>query len=313
MAAQGRRRQALRQRLQREGRPTRWAAWCSTPGCCPTRPAASAWTGEKFYSTGTLFSDYLTVTATTDHDSVATVVVPADRTGVKLVDDWDGFGQRRTGTGTTIFKTSPSPPTRSSPTRRTTPTRCPSVQYAVAAALHPRGGRRHPGRRRRRRRDAAALARPQLQPRPDRPAHRRPAAATAARRAGQHRVRREGRGARRRRRDRRGHHVRRRSTGRQPRRRPGRPRPSSRSPRSRCTSTPSPRRPRRGCWSSAAPARPAGRRNLDRHWRNIRTITLHNPVAYKAVRDRAEPAARHPVPGQRLLLTTRDFGALTPR
>ncbi|MCW2557600.1 MAG: acyl-CoA dehydrogenase, partial [Mycobacterium sp.] len=23
-------------------------------------------------------------------------------------------------------------------------------------------------------------------------------------------------------------------------------------------------------------------RNLDRHWRNIRTITLHNPVAYKA-------------------------------
>jgi alkylation response protein AidB-like acyl-CoA dehydrogenase len=23
-------------------------------------------------------------------------------------------------------------------------------------------------------------------------------------------------------------------------------------------------------------------RNLDRHWRNIRTITLHNPAAYKA-------------------------------
>ena len=60
--------------------------------------------GEKFYSTGTLFSDYLTVTATTDHDSVATVVVPADRTGVKLIDDWDGFGQRRTGTGTTTFR-----------------------------------------------------------------------------------------------------------------------------------------------------------------------------------------------------------------
>ena len=60
--------------------------------------------GEKFYSTGTLFSDYLTVTATTDHDSVATVVVPADRTGVKLIDDWDGFGQRRTGTGTTVFE-----------------------------------------------------------------------------------------------------------------------------------------------------------------------------------------------------------------
>ncbi|SEH70124.1 Acyl-CoA dehydrogenase [Mycolicibacterium rutilum] len=59
--------------------------------------------GEKYYSTGTLFSDYLTVTATTDHDSVATVIVPADREGVQLIDDWDGFGQRRTGTGTTVF------------------------------------------------------------------------------------------------------------------------------------------------------------------------------------------------------------------
>jgi alkylation response protein AidB-like acyl-CoA dehydrogenase len=60
-------------------------------------------TGEKFYSTGTLFADYLTATATTDHDSVAVVLVPADRAGVRVIDDWDGFGQRRTGTGTTIF------------------------------------------------------------------------------------------------------------------------------------------------------------------------------------------------------------------
>jgi len=59
--------------------------------------------GEKFYSTGTLFADYLTATATTDHDSVAIVVVPTDRPGVQIVDDWDGFGQRRTGTGTTTF------------------------------------------------------------------------------------------------------------------------------------------------------------------------------------------------------------------
>ncbi len=66
-------------------------------------PGGYRLTGEKFYSTGTLFADYLTVTATTDHDSVATVIVPTDRDGVRLVDDWDGFGQRRTGTGTTVF------------------------------------------------------------------------------------------------------------------------------------------------------------------------------------------------------------------
>src|SRR6478752_1357880 len=59
--------------------------------------------GEKYYITGTLFSDYLTVATTTDHDSVASVIVPTERTGVRLIDDWDGFGQRRTGTGTTVF------------------------------------------------------------------------------------------------------------------------------------------------------------------------------------------------------------------
>jgi len=70
----------------------------------PDPAVAFRLTGEKYYSTGTLFSDYVTATATTDHDSVAIVIVPADRTGVRLIDDWDGFGQRRTGTGTTIFK-----------------------------------------------------------------------------------------------------------------------------------------------------------------------------------------------------------------
>ncbi|NED68239.1 acyl-CoA dehydrogenase, partial [Streptomyces sp. SID10244] len=24
-------------------------------------------------------------------------------------------------------------------------------------------------------------------------------------------------------------------------------------------------------------------KNLDRHWRNIRTVTLHNPTSYKAI------------------------------
>lgn len=59
--------------------------------------------GEKFYSTGTLFSHYLAVGVTTDHNSMGVVVIPTDRAGVRLIDDWDGFGQRRTGTGTTIF------------------------------------------------------------------------------------------------------------------------------------------------------------------------------------------------------------------
>ena len=88
--------------------------------------------------------------------------------------------------------TSRWPPTRSSRTPRTTPSPYPRVQYAslqlyihavVAGIL---------ARRRRRRRGAAAFARPQLQPRPHRAAHRRPAAAAPARRTGQHRLRSRG-------------------------------------------------------------------------------------------------------------------------
>lgn len=64
-------------------------------------------TGAKFYSTGTAFSDYVSVTATVrggEFDGkVARIVLPVDRDGVTVVDDWDGIGQNRTGTGTTTL------------------------------------------------------------------------------------------------------------------------------------------------------------------------------------------------------------------
>lgn len=59
--------------------------------------------GTKYYSTGTLYADWISVAARVDGDRVATVMVPADRAGVDVVDDWDGMGQGRTGTGTTRF------------------------------------------------------------------------------------------------------------------------------------------------------------------------------------------------------------------
>lgn len=97
----------------------------------PAHDGGFTLTGEKFYSTGTLFSDFLTVTATTDHDSVATVVVPADRAGVELVDDWDGFGQRRTGTGTTRFKSVTVLPEELLTDTRYDAEPVPTVQYAA--------------------------------------------------------------------------------------------------------------------------------------------------------------------------------------
>lgn len=58
--------------------------------------------GRKFYSTGTLFADLVSVLA--DHDGAPTsVLVRTDAVGVERIDDWDGFGQRLTGSGTTVF------------------------------------------------------------------------------------------------------------------------------------------------------------------------------------------------------------------
>jgi alkylation response protein AidB-like acyl-CoA dehydrogenase len=59
--------------------------------------------GEKYYSTGSLFADWILTTARVDDDHSATVLVRADAPGVTRIDDWDGFGQRLTGSGTTTF------------------------------------------------------------------------------------------------------------------------------------------------------------------------------------------------------------------
>jgi alkylation response protein AidB-like acyl-CoA dehydrogenase len=59
--------------------------------------------GQKFYSTGNLYANYLVVGATGPDGEPARVVVPADRDGVAVDRDWDGIGQRFTGSGTTRF------------------------------------------------------------------------------------------------------------------------------------------------------------------------------------------------------------------
>lgn len=60
--------------------------------------------GKKYYSTGTLFSDYTQIWAAAPNGRIAGAVIPIDREGVTIEDDWDGFGQRLTGTGTTLLE-----------------------------------------------------------------------------------------------------------------------------------------------------------------------------------------------------------------
>jgi alkylation response protein AidB-like acyl-CoA dehydrogenase len=57
--------------------------------------------GAKYYSTGTLYSDYTQIWAAAPDGRIAGAVIPLDREGVTIEDDWDGFGQRLTATGTT--------------------------------------------------------------------------------------------------------------------------------------------------------------------------------------------------------------------
>lgn len=59
--------------------------------------------GQKFYSTGSLYSDWIQIFASTPEGNIAGATVPVDREGLTLRDDWDGFGQRLTGTGSTIL------------------------------------------------------------------------------------------------------------------------------------------------------------------------------------------------------------------
>ncbi|MET4429503.1 acyl-CoA dehydrogenase family protein [Mycolicibacterium sp. 624] len=59
--------------------------------------------GHKFYSTGTLFADVIAVSAVDSGGRDLQAIVPTDRVGVELFDDWDGFGQRLTASGGTRF------------------------------------------------------------------------------------------------------------------------------------------------------------------------------------------------------------------
>lgn len=60
--------------------------------------------GTKYYSTGTLYSDYVLVRAADPSGTSGATIVPIKRDGIELVDDWDGLGQRLTATGTTHFR-----------------------------------------------------------------------------------------------------------------------------------------------------------------------------------------------------------------
>jgi SfnB family sulfur acquisition oxidoreductase len=59
--------------------------------------------GRKFYSTGVLFAHWVAVVANDDDNRGTIAFVPRDAKGITIIDDWSGFGQRVTGSGTTML------------------------------------------------------------------------------------------------------------------------------------------------------------------------------------------------------------------
>ncbi|MEX3856634.1 SfnB family sulfur acquisition oxidoreductase [Paraburkholderia youngii] len=59
--------------------------------------------GTRFYSTGALFAHRVPARAIDDEGRAVQVWVPRDAVGLSVIDDWNSFGQRTTASGTVIF------------------------------------------------------------------------------------------------------------------------------------------------------------------------------------------------------------------
>lgn len=73
-------------------------------------PAGLRLSGRRFYSTGALFSHRVPARATDDEGRAVQVWVPRDAPGLAVIDDWDAFGQRTTASGTVVFDNVPIDP-----------------------------------------------------------------------------------------------------------------------------------------------------------------------------------------------------------
>lgn len=64
-------------------------------------------TGSKFYTTGSIFAEWIDATATRPDGVEVAALVSTSDAGVAVSDDWQGFGQKLTGSGTTVFTGAP--------------------------------------------------------------------------------------------------------------------------------------------------------------------------------------------------------------
>ncbi|MFJ3446956.1 SfnB family sulfur acquisition oxidoreductase [Pseudomonas sichuanensis] len=63
--------------------------------------------GEKFYSTGALYAHWVAVKALDDEGRQRLAFVRRGSRGLRIIDDWSGFGQRTTASGTVLLEQVP--------------------------------------------------------------------------------------------------------------------------------------------------------------------------------------------------------------
>jgi alkylation response protein AidB-like acyl-CoA dehydrogenase len=59
--------------------------------------------GRKYYSTGTAFADYARINVLDENGEHVSIMIPVKRDGVRIIDDWDGMGQRMTASGSLLL------------------------------------------------------------------------------------------------------------------------------------------------------------------------------------------------------------------
>lgn len=59
--------------------------------------------GSKYYSTGSLYADWVSAVALDENDQPVSFILPRARKGLELLDDFDAMGQRLTASGTTLL------------------------------------------------------------------------------------------------------------------------------------------------------------------------------------------------------------------
>ena len=60
--------------------------------------------GRKFYATGAIYAQRIPTSVVDDHGVQQLAFVPRDSQGLTVIDDWSGFGQRTTGSGSVVFE-----------------------------------------------------------------------------------------------------------------------------------------------------------------------------------------------------------------